>query len=52
MQDLIKVSYHLAKLGGHRDSDSGDIVVLVCDVISLDHVIEGSSEFIGRDPSR
>ena len=36
-QDLIKVSYHPIKFGGHRLSDSGDIVVLVSHVIS--HVV-------------
>ena len=35
------ISDHLNKLGGHRNCRSGDIIVLVCHVISQDHVIEG-----------
>ena len=30
----MNVSYHPAKFGSHRHSDSGDIVALVCHVIS------------------
>ena len=31
-----------AKFGGHRQCGSGDIMVLVCHVISQDHVIKGA----------
>ena len=40
-QEPIKVSYHLAKFGGHWHSGSGDIIILVCHVISQDHVTKG-----------
>ena len=33
-QDPIKVTYQPAKFGGHKYSDRGDIVVIVCHVIS------------------
>ena len=46
MQELIKVHYHLAKLGGHGHSNSGDILVLACQVILQSHVIKGSYGFI------
>ena len=39
-QQPIKVGYYPAKFGGHRHNDSGDIVVLVCHVISQDNVIK------------
>ena len=39
-QQPIKVGYHPAKFGGHRHTDSGDTVVLVCQVISQDNVIK------------
>ena len=32
--------------------DTGNIMVLVCHVISQDPVIEGSCDFMGRSPSR
>ena len=38
-QEPIKVSYHPAKFGGHRHTGSEDII-LVCQVISQDHVIK------------
>ena len=44
----MKLDYHNVKFGGHRYSDNGDIVVLVCQIISQDHVID----FTGRRPSR
>ena len=34
-QESFKVGFHPAKFGGHRHSDSGDIMLLVCHVISL-----------------
>ena len=40
-QESIKVGYHPVKFRGHRHSDNGDIVVLVCHVISQDHMIKG-----------
>ena len=49
-QNSIKVSYHLAKVGGHRYSASGDILFLVCQVILQDQVIKGSCGFMGGSP--
>ena len=43
--------YDLALFGGIMLSDSGDIMFLVCQVISLDHVIKGSCDFMDGRPS-
>ena len=48
----MKVSYHPANFGGHRQCGSRDIMVLVCHVISQDHLINGSSDFVGRSTSK
>ena len=45
-----KVSYHPPKFGGDRHSDSEDMAVFVCNVISQDHVNQGSCDFIDRIP--
>ena len=37
--------------GGHSHCSSEDIMILVCHVILLDHVINGSCDFIGKNPS-
>ena len=42
-------SYHYAKFGGHSHSGSG-IMILVCHVISQDHVIKRSRNFMGGSP--
>ena len=34
-QEVIKISYHPAKFGGHRHSGSGDAMCLVCQVIFM-----------------
>ena len=34
------VSYHPAKFSGYRRCGSGDKIILVCHVISQDHVIK------------
>ena len=44
--------HHYAKTGSHRHLDSGDIAVLFSHVISEDHVIKGSCDFMGISPSR
>ena len=36
-----QVSHQSAKFGGHRHCRNGDIMVLVCQVISQDHVNKG-----------
>ena len=46
------VSYQPVKFGGHRYSDSGDIMVFVCHVILQDHVIKKPCDFIGWSLSR
>ena len=46
------MSYYAAKLGGHKDCDSGNIMVLACHMISQNHVIKGSCDFMGRSSSR
>ena len=48
----MNVGYHPVKCGGHRHSDSGDIVILVYHVISQNHVIRGSFDFTGRSLSK
>ena len=45
------VSHHPTKFHGHRHCGSGDKMVLVCHVISQDHVIKGSFDFMGGRPS-
>ena len=50
--DSLKVSHYPAKFCGHRRIGIGDIMVFVCHVISNDHVIRGSSNFMGRSLSR
>ena len=39
-QEPIKVIYHPAKICGHGGYDSKDIIILVCHMISQDHVIK------------
>ena len=51
-QEPIKASYHPPNFGDHSHCGSGTIIILVCHVISQNHVIKGSSEFLGRSPSR
>ena len=48
---IIKLSYHPAKVAGDRHSGSTDITFLVCHMTSQDHVIKGSSDFMGGSPS-
>ena len=38
--------------GGKRRCRSGDKIVLVCDVISQNHVIKESCDFMGKSQSR
>ena len=39
-QEPINVIYHPTKFRGHRHGESGDIRILVCQVISQDYVIK------------
>ena len=48
----MKISYHHAKFGSDKHCGSGDIMILVCHVISHKQVIKGSCNFISRSPSR
>ena len=45
------ISHYRAKFGGHRHCDSGDIIVLVCHVISQEYVIKRSRDFNCSSPS-
>ena len=47
----LKLNDHFTKSCGHRHCGSGDIMVIVCDVISQDHLTEGWSNIMGRSPS-
>ena len=40
------------KFGGYRHRGEKDILILVCKVILQYHVINGSCEFMARNPSR
>ena len=51
MKDVSKVSHHPAKLACNRHCDSGDNIILVCHVISQDHVIIFSICLYGGSPS-
>ena len=51
-RETMKISYHPAKFCSHRNSDSRDIVALVCRVISQDHVSKESCDFIDSSPRR
>ena len=50
LRTAASVSYHPAKFGGHQQCGSGDIMILVCHVISYGHVIKGLCDLIGRSP--
>ena len=47
-----KITLHLFKFGGHSHCGSGDKMVLVCQVISQDHVTSRHSNIIGRSHSK
>ena len=44
----IRINYHPGKFGDHRHSDSGDIRVLVCDMISSEQLMKRSCDCMGR----
>ena len=46
----LKRSHHITKFDGHRHCGSGDIVVLVCHIISQDYVIKWSCDFMDESP--
>ena len=49
MGGSVHLSYHPAKFGGHRDCGSKDIMVLLCLVLSQDHAIKASCDFMDRN---
>ena len=49
-QELKKVNYHPAKFRGHRHCGSGDIIFLICHVISQDQIVKGSCDFKKQEP--
>ena len=51
-QELIKVGYYPVHFYGHRHSERGDIVVLICQMISQNPVIKMSYDFMDRIQSR
>ena len=52
LEKPLDVCHHPAKIGGHRRCCIGEIMVLVCHVISQDHVTKELSKFMGRSPSK
>ena len=50
--DPLMVSHIDAKFGGHRHCGSRDITVLVCCIISQDHVIKKYTNVMGRSTLR
>lgn len=47
----MKIVYLLTKFGGHKYFGSGDIMLLVCNLISYDQVFNRSSDFVGGNSS-
>ena len=48
----VMVSYHHVEFGSYKLSNSGDMMVFVCQVTLQDHVIKIFYEFVGRSPLR
>ena len=46
------MSQHSTNFGVHRNCSIGDIMVLVCHIISQNHLIKVSFDFMRRSPSR
>ena len=49
---ITRKRHHTAKFGSHRDCSIINIMGSVCQMISQDHVIKGSFDYMGRSPSR
>ena len=47
----MKIIYLLTKFGGHKYFGSGDIILLVCNFISYEQVLNRSSDFVGANSS-
>ena len=50
-QEPLKLSHHTAEFGDERYHGSGDIVILVWDVVLQYHAIKRSCDFMSRSPS-
>ena len=50
--EFLKTSHHSAKFCGQRHCGSGDMMILVCQVMSQDHITKGTRDLMGRKPSR
>ena len=48
----LKVNYLPGKFDGHKLCRSGDIIVLVCHVISQDHMMKQACNTTGKSPLR
>ena len=46
------MSHHPTKFGSHSHCGCGNIMVLVCHVISQSHVMKRSRYYMGRYPSK
>ena len=46
----LKINNQPTKFGGHKRYGSGDMMILVCHVISQDHMIKRSCDCMGRSP--
>ena len=49
-RELLTVCHHPGKFCEHRHCDSGDIVFLICHVISREHTFKGLCEFRVEEP--
>ena len=52
VRSTIKLSYNTSKFGSHGHSDSGDMVFLVCHMISQDHVTSLESNPVDVRPAK
>ena len=50
--ELLKISHHLGKSCRHRHYDKGDIMFLICHVVSNEHMLKGLHEFLCGGPSQ
>ena len=50
--ELLAVCHHPDKFGDQRHFDSGDIMNLICQLTSLDHMFKALHELMGGMPSR
>ena len=52
MLDSFKARHHSAKFGGHKQCGNKDTIVLVCSMISQDHLIKDSFDFVCENHSK